>query len=75
MFGETIQKNVALKQLYIKADVVTEKVLKSFVSEVRALAAVGNHENIVSFFGVAWDTNSFPSIVLVSSEVASLRPT
>ena len=42
----------------------TEKILKCFVKEVRNLMQVGTHENIVSFYGVAWDEQRFPSIVL-----------
>ncbi len=63
-FGEAIEKEVALKQLHIKSEYETEKTLNLFVDEVRNLIAVGSHENIVPFFGVAWDEGSFPSIVL-----------
>ena len=63
-FGEKIEKEIALKQLHIKNNKGTETTLLSFVTEVRNLAAVGSHENIVPFFGVAWRENAFPSIVL-----------
>ena len=63
-FGEKIEKDIALKQLHIKNNKGTETTLLSFVTEVRNLAAVGDHENIVAFFGVAWGENAFPSIVL-----------
>ena len=38
--------------------------LDGFLAEVRALAEVGVHDNIVAFYGVAWDVDSYPSIVL-----------
>ena len=63
-FGETIQKDVALKQLLIKSTSGTAAVIESFFSEVRALASVGIHLNVVAFYGVAWDIDTFPSIVL-----------
>ena len=63
-FGETIQKDVALKQLLISSSRGTETVIISFLSEVRALASLGAHQNVVAFYGVAWDIDSFPSIVL-----------
>ena len=31
---------------------------------MRALASVGIHPNVVAFYGVAWDIDTFPSIVL-----------
>ena len=63
-YGETIKKDVALKQLLIKSTTGTEDILCNFLKEVRSLAGVGKHENIVAFYGVAWDKESFPSIVL-----------
>ena len=62
--GEVIEKEVALKQFLIKSTTGTESVILSFFSEVRALAGVGKHDNIVSFYGVTWDQDTFPSIVL-----------
>jgi len=64
MFGEVVEKHVALKQLHIKSEHATVKVLDSFIDEIRNLSQVGSHENIVKFFGVVWDADSFPSIVL-----------
>ena len=63
-FGETIDKQVAVKQLHIKREAGTKTTLDNFVIEVRNLAAVGSHPNIVPFYGVAWDDGNFPSIIL-----------
>ena len=63
-FGETIQKEIALKQLHIKNESSTNRVLGNFLDEVRNLAQVGSNDNVVAFYGVAWDAQNFPSIVL-----------
>ena len=64
VFGETIEKAAALKQLYIKSESLTQKMLDNFLAEVRNLSMVGHHQNIVAFYGVAWESESFPSIIL-----------
>ena len=63
-FGEIIEKYVALKQLHIKNDEATSKILDNFINEVKNLAQLGTHKNIVSFYGCAWAVHTFPSIVL-----------
>ena len=64
LYGEVIEKAIALKQLHMKSDSTTSTTMQNFVAEVRSLAAVGTHENIVAFYGVAWDAKNYPSIVL-----------
>ena len=62
-FGLTIKKEVALKQLAIEDDTM-ETMLQDFINEIDNLQSCGNHINVVQFYGVAWDTENFPFIVL-----------
>ena len=63
-FGEAHKKVVAVKQLLMHNEKGTTRVLDAFIDEVRNLARIGQHKNIVAFYGVCWGASSFPSIIL-----------